>query len=431
MALGIVASGVAFAFAAQAAAPAQLPKIAPPNPRAFFTGGSAPLIVDGACRGLTIATLAASRPCSDRVERGESAPIIEVAMTTIMSAADDATAKAGLALLEKAIAAEDHPAIHYLLGSLLTTGERFPPDYLRGIAHLEKAVAGGNVAAMDLLAINVLEGRGTAQDPARAIALFERAAAGGMAGSAVRLASYHLKGEWIPKDESRGRAILDAAQAAGDPQARMAMLMATAKITNYQLHPRADGEPELRGYGAFDSPPIPPGFGFTDDFAKVHRAAFSDAAVAARLEREHASLPTPYTYELARRTVATDPAKALGWYMLARLRMSYDAGRCASPQALEALQGWDMLVHRDLAAVLRYAPAAQHQAAVDFALKEEARLPAATRPWWVCYASMEAFGTAMEKKPVALALRPAAEWPSIRDKAREAIKALRNGPPAR
>ena len=413
--------------AAQTAAPP--PKVAPPDPTAQFSGGSGAIKFDRVCRDIKAAQLAANRACADRVARGETAPSIEVAMATIMAASGREEAAAGFAVIERAIAVENHPAAHYLIGSLLGTAERFPPDYPRAVRHLEQAVAGGNIAAADLLGTLVLEGRGIAQDVPRADSLFARAMAGGMAGSAVRLALLYLQGIYLPKDEARGRAILDAAVAAGDQGASTMLTMMTAKVTAYQMHPRADGA-ELRVYCALDTPRIPPAFGFTDDFIKLHHSAYSDPAILARLEREQASLPTPYLYELARRAAAASPEKARGYWMLARLRMIYDATRCADPSAIEAVGAWDRVVMRDLNFAVAGIKPAEIKAAVEFALAREAAMPGDARPWWVCYSGMAAYSTALDKKPAPLALKPASDWPKIREEARGRFKALLTAPPA-
>jgi hypothetical protein len=379
---------------------------------------------------VTVAKLPASAACAERAGRGETAASIELALATVAGAASAEEARAGLAVLERSIAAENHPAAHYLMGMLLGTGERLQPDYPKAVRHLEQAVAGGNVAAMDLLATMVLEGRGTAQDVPRAVSLYERAMGGGMAGAAPRLALLYIQGNYLPRDEAKARAILDAAAAAGDPGAAPLLTMMTAKVTAYQIHPRPDGA-ELRIYGSLDSPLIPPAFGFTDDFRKLHYSAYSDPAIVGRLEREQSSLPTPYLYELARRIAPASADKARGYWMLARLRMIYDSTRCSDPASVEAVRAWDMVVLRDLRHAVAGITPEQNRAAVEFALEREAAMPADTRPWWVCYSGMATYSAALDRKPPPLALKPATEWPKIREQARQRFKALLTASPAK
>lgn len=423
-------AAIGLLVALQTAGAASPPRVAAPDPTAQFSATRGAIKFDRVCREVTLARLQASPACAARAGRGETAASIELAMSTIMAAGSGTEADAGLAVLERAVAAENHPAAHYLLGSLLATAEAIPPDYPRAVRHLEQAVAGGNVAAADLLAMLVLEGRGTAQDIPRGISLLERAMAGGMAGSATRLAMLYLQGSFVSPDPARARTILEAAVAAGDPQASAILAMMSGKVTNYQMHPSPEHGPELRVYGAMDSPAIPPAFGFTDEFRKLHHSAYSDPAILARLEREQASLPTPYLYELARRIAPVSADKARAYWMLARLRMIYDSKRCADPTALEAVQLWDMLLMRDLRFALARISPAEKKAAVEWALSRESAMPGDTRPWWLCYSGMAAYTAALQDKPVPLALKPAAEWPKLRREARDSLKALLSAPPA-
>jgi hypothetical protein len=332
----------------------------------------------------------------------------------------------GLQMLDRAIAAEDHPAAQYLAGSLLATGEAVQPDYARGVAYLEKAVAGGNIAAADLLGILVLEGKGTAQDLPRAIRLFEQAAAGGMEGSALQLAHLYLSGIYLPANPELGRRIIEAAVKAGsrDAPAMLVMLDDEARMHNIQLIPAEDPvKVTLREYKTFDNPEIPPAFGFTDDLQRLHHSAYSDPAVLARLERDYPRLPTPYIYELARRMAAVSPDKARGYLLLGRLRLLYDTRRCADPQAMEAMFAWSGLIQRDIQHILKGMTGEQFDAAKRFALQREAALPADTRPWWVCYSGMVSYSAAAEGKPVPLPLVPQSEWPKLRQKARDDLTA--------
>jgi Sel1 repeat len=429
MGLNLLAGPILIA-AVQAAGAGPTPRVAAPDVTAPFSATRGAIKFDKVSRGVSVAQLPASPACAERARRGETAASIELAMATIIGAGSGEEARSGLAVLERSIAAENHPAAHYLLGTLLGTGERLPPDYPKAVRHLEQAVAGGNVAAMDLLATLVLEGRGTAQDVPRAISLYERAMAAGMEGAASRLALLYLQGDYLPRDQARARAILDSAAAAGDPAAASMLTMMTAKVTAYQMHPGPDGA-ELRVYGSLDTPPVPPAFGFTDDFRKLHYSAYGDPQVVARLEREQASLPTPYLYELARRIAPASAGKARGYWMLARLRMIYDSTRCSDPASIEAVGAWDMIVMRDLNYTMAGIAPSDMKAAIEFALEREAAMPGDTRPWWVCYSGMATYSTALDKKPPPLALKPAAQWPKLRQEARERFKALLTAPPAK
>ena len=419
-ALALAAAGF---LAAAAQAPAlSTPPIGAPTVTAQFSATKGNLKFDRACRDITFETLASHRSCAERVGRGETAPTIEVVSGSLMRAYTPDNVRIGLQMLDRAVAAQDHPAAQYLAGTLLTTAEAVAPDYARGVAYLEKAAAGGNIAAADLLGMLVLQGKGTTQDIPRAVKLFEQAAAGGMEGSAVRLAHLHLSGTYLPANPQLARRILEAAVKAGSRRApaMLAMLDGDSRMHNIQLIPAEDpARVTLREYKIFDNPQIPPAFGFTEEFQRLHHSAYSDPAVLARLERDYPRLPTPYVYELARRMAAVSPEKARGYLLLGRLRLLYDARRCSDPQALEAMFAWTGLIQRDVQHVLKGMTREQFEAAKRFALEREAALPADTRPWWVCYSSMASYGAAGEGKPVPLSLVPQGEWPTLRKKARD------------
>ncbi|MGZ8361924.1 MAG: tetratricopeptide repeat protein [Allosphingosinicella sp.] len=407
------------------------PTIIAPTSTAPFSATRGPIRFDRACGNLTFETLPADAGCSARIGRGETGPTLEVIARTLSEGHTQENIRAALAMLDRAIATEDHAAAYYLAGSLLATGEVEPPDYPRAITFLERAVARGNAAAADLLAILVLEGRGTAKDPARAARLFGLAAAGGMEGSATRLAHLYLTGRDLPANPALARQILDRAAAAGVLGAAQLLLMldGDSLVHNYQLHPNEDpARVEVRQYRTFDNPEIPPTFGFTDEFQRVHYAAYSDPDIRTRLERDRPGLPTPYLFELARRTVQVSVERARGYYLLAKLRMTYDARRCADGQALEAIPAWDRLVAGDLRPALRGMSADELAAAVAFALEQDQVLPPDTRPWWVCYSGMASYSGYSPGQPLPLRLVPETEWPRLRQEIRDAIAGIRLPP---
>lgn len=420
---GFAVAAAGFAAAAQAPAPAT-PRVGAPTATAPFSATKGNLQFDRACRDLTFETLASDRGCAARVGRGESAPTMEVVMGSLMRSYTPENVRVALRMLDRAIAAEAHPAAQYLAGTLLATAEAVAPDHARGVAYLEKAVAGGNVAAADLLGLMVLEGKGAAQDVPRAVKLLEKAADGGMEGSAARLAQVYLAGTHIPPNPDLARRILEAAVTAGSSAApgMLAMLDGESRIHNIQLIPAEDpAKVTLRKYGTFDNPPIPPAFGFTEEFQRLHYSAYGDTAVLVRLERDYPRLPTPYIYELTRRMAAVSPDKARGYLLLGRLRLLYDVRRCSDPQASQAMSAWTDFAQRDIQHVLKGMTRDQFEAARRFALEREAALPADTRPWWVCYSGMVSYSAAADGKPVSLPLVPQSEWPRLRQKVRDEL----------
>ncbi len=416
---------VALSGAAPAQPPAAAPvrKIAPVSPNARLGAARGELRLDGACASVTLATLAANASCAARVGRGESGPTLEVVTATRAAAPSDRSTTGLLPPLERAIAAEGHPALLFLAGFLITADELTRRDYPRGVAYLEKAAAGGNAAAADLLATMVLEGRGTRRDPARTAALLEQAAAGGMENSAIRLALLHLDSYHRPRDLAKGRQILEQAAAAGIAvaSAYLGMLDLEGRSHGYQIHPSEDpAQVKVRDYTTIETPKLPPAFGFTDALKQIHFSAYSDPALLARLERDHATLPTPFLFELSRRMAAVSAEKAQGYFLLAQLRMNYDIERCAdSDQAGQAMPLWAGLIESDLVPAFVTLDAAGIEAAGRFALEREAAMPGDTRPWWICYGNMATFAALADGKPPPLRLKPKAEWPALRKAGRD------------
>ncbi len=407
--------------------------IGAPSETAPLSARIGALKIQRECLSYTVDDVASHPACAALVAQGKLSGIIPVASRTALAPRRDAM-QAATALVEKAMRTDPHPAGDYLLGNFYGTGERMKPDYPRAIGHLQRAVEGGNAAAADLLGTFYLSGKGVPQDARKAAALYEMAAAGGMKGSVMRLAALYLDGRWFPKDTARAEAILESAKAAGHAEAGTMLILVQGErnIHNVQLLPRGEGAaPELREYKTFDNPAIPPALGFTDELQKLYYSAYSDPAVTARLERDYPTLPTPYIYELARRIAGESAEKGRGYWMLARLRTAFDARRCQDPGAMQALNAWDRLVIPDIRHTLLGMSPAETKAAVEFALQREAALPGNTRPWWLCYSSMQSYMAATEGKPVPLLLRPEAEWPALRAEEREKLKALLTSPLAR
>lgn len=411
-----------FALLLGIAAAPSAPQVAPPDPTAPFRGDGGALKFDPACRDYTLETVAANAGCAARVAQAEPGPALAIALRTLGSPTGDADR--ALALIRRVTETSDLPAAHYLLGSVLGSGERVRPDYPAAVRHLAIAAERGNPAAADLLASLVVAGKGTPRDLPRAIALYERAAASGFPSAASRLAQLYLDGRFLPKDTARGRAWLDALAAVVPQAAGLAAAAASDdKVANIQLLPAADPSAvKTIRYGTFDNPAIPPGFGFDPAFQAVYYAPYDDPATLARLEREAATLPTPYTYELARRLAAQDPARALATFLLARTRLSYDVARCGDPAALEAVGAWDRLIGGELRFL--FAGGKVGQAAVDAALAGEAARPGDDAPWWVCRSGMAAMTAALSGRPGPLALKPTAEWPELRAAARARLAAV-------
>ncbi len=404
---------------------ASAPIVLPADPTAQFQGDGKPIKFDRACGDYTLTTVASDAACAARVARAEAAPALFIGIATMLK--EPARATEALALLERALAAHDHPAIHYLLGTIYGNAERQNPDFAKARRHLTIAADRGNPAAADLLGTLLLLGKGGPRDVSQAVQRYEFAMGHGFPDSSLRLAELYLRGRFVPRDDEQARRILDAAAVAGVQQAASfkMMLDGSSKYTNYQLIPSPDDKAvRAIAYGIFDNPTIPPSFGFDPAFQAVHFAPFSDAATLMTLENTASSGPTPYLYELARRLSERDPARALQTYFVAKTRMTYDASRCADPAALEAVRAWDMIALPDLLFLVGRGATESVKDAVRKALAAEAALPGDTRPWWACRSGMRAMQAALENRPFPLEVKPVAEWPQLRRQARARLEAV-------
>lgn len=405
---------------AAAAAPIQ---VAPADPTAMFKGDGVALKFDPTCRDYTVETVQTNPDCAARIAKGEAAPSLAIAASTLQSLptkSDDA-----IKLLNHAAATTDSPAVHYFIGTVLGTGERHQPDYALAVRHLSIAAQRGNPAAADLLATLMIAGKGAPRDLPKAISLYTTAAANGFPSAAMTLGKLYLAGKHVPKDEAKGLAWLKAAAAVDTPGAAQLALLAEAqdKVSNYQLIPSADpSKVKAVRYGTFDNPDIPPSFGFDPYFQAVHDAPYDDAVTLARLKNDAGSMPTPYLYELARRLAANDPDGSLRTYLVARARMTYDASRCADAAALEGIRAWDMVVAPDIRYLFVAGPPSA--AIVNAALADEAKLPADNEPWWICRSGMAAMTAAMKGAAGPIALKTADEWPALRKAAQDNLRRL-------
>ncbi len=397
------------------------------DPTALFKGDGGALKIDPTCRDYTVDTVQSNPSCAARVAKGEAAPSLAIAATTLRLL--PARSADAVRILERSATATNSPAVHYLLGSILGTAERVQPNYAVAVRHLGIAADRDNPAAADLLASLLIAGKGAPRDVPRAVKLYGMAAANGWPNAAVSLGKLYLAGKVVPKDEARGLAWLDAAAAVNVPTAAQLAALARnqARITNVQLIPSADpARVRVERYGTFDNPDIPPNFGFDPAFQAVHDAPYDDPATLGRLERDAANLPTPYLYELSRRMAARDAAGSLTTYLVARTRMTYDASRCTDPASFESLRAWDMLVGPDLRFLFVSGPPAA--AIVNAALAEERKLPADTQPWWVCRSGMSAMIAATSGKAGPLQLKPVSQWAELRRAAQAKLSGLAKNP---
>jgi hypothetical protein len=310
----------------------------------FRSDGTA-LKFDPVCRDFNLDTVISDSACAARVEAGEPAPSLAIAAQTIEQV--PTRAADAINVLERSANASNHAAVHYFLGIVLSSPSILKPDYKAAVEHLAMAAEKDNSAAAYKLAILIFEGKGTRRDMPRVITLLETAAAGGVPVAAVSLGKLYLSGRFLSINKLQGSAWLDAAVGFADPEAWRLSVAAKLDLNmnNIQLIPAPSvSDVRVMRFNTFENPFLPPNFGLDPAFQKIYDSEFDDPSTRAALLANEKSNPTPYLYELARRIAPYYPEKATKSYLIAKMRMTYDAARCLGPAAFGALQAWDTFV---------------------------------------------------------------------------------------
>jgi hypothetical protein len=142
-----------------------------------------------------------------------------------------------------------------------------------------------------------------------------------------------------------------------------------------------------------------------------------DQAIIDRLTKERNQLPTPYLYELARRTLAHDKPRALYYFNLAELRLQYDARRCQDPSALSSIKLAQNALAPLMGGIIEYA---QDQSKVATSLRSlrsrDEIFDGKTSPWWICSHTEQALQAATTGATLKSNewLKPENEWWSIK-----------------
>lgn len=122
-----------------------------------------------------------------------------------------------LQYFEKAAAAGNTGAM-VAVGSRLLYGDEAGRDEKRGLAILDKAIAGKDATAY--LALGTWQ-ENVKKNPKAALAEFERGKDAGQVDCMIRAAEYHIQGKGTDKDVPRGISILEKAAKDGNPQAHL------------------------------------------------------------------------------------------------------------------------------------------------------------------------------------------------------------------
>lgn len=160
--------------------------------------------------------------------------------------------------------------------------------------------------------------------------------------------------------------------------------------------------------------------GLAQAFTTIHKAPQDkNAVVIAWLKQKSDSLPAPFMMELGSRVFAQDHNAGLRWYILGRIRASYDARRCTDRTASQAISALVM----EYPEIFKYFRA--HRKDKDYlktwkeALDWEKTHPYSASPSWICSHGIQAF----RQSPASLTV-PKEDWPEIRAKTLQETEAF-------
>jgi len=352
-------------------------------------------------------------------------------------------------------------------------------DFATALRLLAEAGNGGDTRADVLLGQLLLNGQAGIQDPKQAAAWYGRGAKANPQGdpnvaiAQANLASLYVTGNGVPKDVNEGMRLYELSAINGFPDGAATLVGAYTrggdiKIDNVQalkwafvmtaqgdargpavvnqLRQRVTASEAAQAKAAaqkqfpnltFAEPssgapiplqmsvqqgmmkePVSPSAGYTPQFDALHRQPTeNNAAVIAQIKSQMKTLPPPYLYELARRVFPDDNQEGVTWFWLARMRATYDAERCTDQTAGQGIQQWNAITD-NVVAFIKDHPEASRRGKRQ-ALDREASLPPDNSPEWICVNGIQAAFAGMQGKKLENWLKPATEWPGIRQKIRD------------
>jgi len=376
------------------------------------------------CMPQTMQPLVLRPECTEALKAGDRDAILIAAPFVTVLGPDEA-AKADMLVRIQALADKKFPPAVYFMGAHYVLGDIIPRDRARGREILEGAVSGGNLAAMELLAYLLIEGLGGPPDVQRGLDLLRQAADAGSEAAAFRLVRVLIENRRVDRDVPAAREVLTRLASQGNARASLLLpdlrSLEAANATSVVIVPKPDGSlPDVVSIATNDMPPIPPSLGFDKELHALWRRPFTDnPVIVPDLKARLATLPTPYIYELARRTMMDDPAEGRTYLFLGQMRTLYDWRRCDDPTGgADALSLW-MNYTTGSTISLATVPDAEMRRALDRALEMEATLPGDTRPWWQCFHGMKMISAAIAKTEIRQWLKPETEWPALREESRK------------
>jgi hypothetical protein len=341
-------------------------------------------------------------------------------------------------LLEAAGAGDAYAQV--VLGQLLLNGKSGVTDPQQAARWYRKA-AGQDPKASKYVAIaqaNLAslywEGRGVPKDASEATRLYQQAARNGFGDARGVLIGMYYRGDGIPKDivqafkwasidlasgNTRSKPAVDAiAREMTSAQRAQALQQARHEFPNLQFPSIEAVTPGLSPrLEATKGVPSAPSAGFMKEFEALHRQPLESQLIISELKGKLTSLSPPFIFELARRTFVYDKNEAMTLFWLARLRAYYDAIRCTDETAGQGIASWDIVVED----VIRYGEqnAAAGRPSKLSALERELAFPLDTSAEWICLNGIKALSAAAAGNKLQDWLKPASQWPALRQVARD------------
>jgi len=134
------------------------------------------------------------------------------------------------------------------------------------------------------------------------------------------------------------------------------------------------------------------------------------------------ALPPPYLFELGRRMLSLDAAKALEWHLVAIARTLYDAARCKDRSARGGIGLEIQRVPETISFISKNQD--QYDEAMAAVMNRPDLLAGQASPWWLCSQGKHMVATVMDGKSIPRDnwLIPETEWPGIRERFLQAQK---------
>jgi hypothetical protein len=163
-----------------------------------------------------------------------------------------------------------------------------------------------------------------------------------------------------------------------------------------------------------------------ETYSVVTSRPMTDNDVIVPWLRENQSRLQPmFIFELSRRLLASDRDAALEWFVVADLRVVYDARRCSDPTVASDGAVTRSLAKRLAEPVVMYIPenGRAYLAALRRAAARRDLFVYETSPSLICAHGITAYGTApsLEQARRSDTVRAPAEWPGIERKLREEL----------